>query len=255
MENIVKIKAINKDSWAGMNRFPKCKDTLAPTKRNGAYNTGLSDKEQKDLEKKLDLAAGELGPFSKFWRDFAVHITDKQLDLDLDNPMHYLTYKVLMGSERVAASDKDEDRVLKPKAEYAVFDEAESAKRENVRVTARRKAWKVFNSTSTEEQKSILKLMGINAHHSSQTIVENKLSELVDEKPEDVLEVYNQKDFKMKVFLTDCVRTKALRMKAGQYFFGDVHLGIDAETAIVFLNDPENQEILLALKAKVQATD
>jgi hypothetical protein len=59
----------------------------------------------------------------------------------------------------------------------------------------------------------------------------------------------------MKVFLSDCVRVKALRRNSGAYFYGDIHLGHDGETTIVFLNDPENQEILLALKKKLQASD
>lgn len=255
MENIVRIKSIDSESWSGMNRFPKCKDTLSATQRNGAFVIDIAEEERRELEIKLDLAPNELGAFSKFWRDFTIHITDKNLELNLDNPMDYITYKVLMASERVAESDKMEDRMKKPKAQYAIFNEAETAKRENLKVTFKKKAWKIFNSTSVEEQKSILKLMGVNAHNSTQTIVENKLSEIVENRPEDLINVYGQKDFKMKVFLSDCVRVKALRTNSGQYFFGDVHLGHDEETTIVFLNDPENQEILLALKAKIQATD
>lgn len=254
-ERIVKIKPIRKDSWAGMNRFPKCKDTIAPIQRNGAYTVDLGDdKDRRELETKLDLSQGDLSPFSKYWRDFTVHIHDRELILDLDNPMDYITYKVLMASPRVAESDKDEHRVLKPKAEYAIFNEEEKAKRENMKVTLKKKAWKIFNSASNKEMRDILKLLGVNAHNATQEIVENRLSEFVENEPAKVIEVKEQDNFKMKVFLSDCIRIKALRKNAGAYFFGDVHLGHDEEMAILFLEDPENQEIHLALKQKLQAS-
>lgn len=255
-ERIIKIKPITKDSWAGMNRFPKCKDTIAPLQRNGAYAVDLgTDEDRRDLEKKLDLKQGDLSPFSKFWRDFTVHIHDKELILDLENPMDYISYKVLMASPRVAESDKDEDRVKKPKAEYAIFNEEEKAKRENMKVTLKKKAWKIFNSSSAKQMRDILKLLGVQAHNATTEIVENKLSEIVENSPEKVIAIKEDSQFKMKVFLSDCIRVKALRRNAGAYFYGDIHLGHDEERTIVFLEDPENQEILLALKKKLQASD
>jgi hypothetical protein len=255
-QGTIKIKAIDKDSWAGMNRYPKCKDTIAPIQRNGAYSVDLgSDEERRELERRLDLGHMDLSPFSKFWRDFTVHIHDKELILDLNNPMDFITYKVLMASPRVAESDKDEDRVKKPKAEYAIFDEQEKAKRENVKVNLKKKAWKIFNTSSAKQMRDILKLLGVQAHNASTEIVENKLSEIVDSRPEDVINIKEDANFKMKVFLSDCINAKALRRNAGAYFFGDIHLGHDQETTIVFLEDPENQEIYLALKAKLQASD
>lgn len=254
-QRLVRIKAISKDNWSGMNRFPKCKDSFSAVQRNGAYAVGLTDKERRELETRLDLKTNELGPFSKFWRDFVVHIHNKELILDLDNPMDFITYKVLMESPRVAESDKNEDRIKKPKAEYAVYDEAEKTKRENVKVTLKKKAWKIFNTASKKEQRDLLKLMGVNSHNASDEIVENKLAEIVENDPIKVIETKNQDNFKMKVFLADCVRTKALRRNSGAYFYGDIHLGHDEEMAILFLENPENQEILLALKQKVQASE
>lgn len=252
---IVKIKPISKDTWSGMNRFPKCKDSFAPTQRNGAFNLGISEDKRRELESILDLSEGELGPFSKYWIDFVVHIHDRELILDLDNPMDYLQYMVLMQSPRVAESDKDEDRTKKPKAEYAIYNEAEKAKRENSIVALKKKAWKIFNSASNKEMRDLLKLLGVQAHNANREIVENKLAEFVENEPEKVIAVKEQDNFKMKVFLSDCIRVKALRKNAGSYFFGDIHIGKDEEMAILFLDDPENQEILLALKQKLQASD
>lgn len=254
-ERIIKIKPISKDSWSGMNRFPKCKDTIAPNQRNGAYAVDLgNDEDRRELERRLDLSQGDLSPFSKFWRDFTVHIHDKELILDLNNPMDYISYKVLMASPRVAESEKDEHRVLKPKAEYAIYNEEERAKTANMKVNLKKKAWKIFNSASVKEMRDILKLLGVQAHNASTEIVENKLSEFVEESPEKVIAIKDDASFKMKVFLADCIRVKALRRNAGAYFYGDVHLGHDEETTIVFLEDPENQEIYLALKKKLQAS-
>jgi len=254
-ERIVRIKPITKDNWSGMNRFPKCKDVIAPTQINGTYNIGITDKERVDLEERLNLSKNELGPFSKFWKEYSVIIHNKELILDLNNPMDYISYKVLMQSPRVAQSDKLEDRQLKPKAEYAIYNEEEKAKRENIKVNLKKKAWKIFATASLKEQRDILKLLGVNAHTASAEIVENKLSEFVETDPAKVIEIKEQENFKMKVFLSDCIRIKALRRNAGAYFYGDIHLGHDEEMTILFLENPENQEILLSLKQKLQASE
>ena len=45
-----------------------------------------------------------------------------------------------------------------------------------------------------------------------------------------------------------------LRIRGGHYMFGDNAIGHDIETAVDYLKNPKNQDIVLSLKARLQGT-
>ena len=58
-----------------------------------------------------------------------------------------------------------------------------------------------------------------------------------------------------RVLIEDLVSTNALRIRGGHYMFGDNPIGHDLDSAILFLKEPKNQDIVLSLKAKLQSGD
>ena len=63
-----------------------------------------------------------------------------------------------------------------------------------------------------------------------------------------------QPDFKLRVFVEDLRSINALRVRGGHYMFGDSAIGHDLESALTYLKDPKNQDIVLSLKSKLKAS-
>ncbi len=100
----VVLKALERQSWSGFHRFPKCKDTVIASLGRGGYATGLTAGEEKKLETELQMKPGTLGKYSEYWRDYTVILNDKDKTLKLDSPRDFIDYKILMASNRVANS-------------------------------------------------------------------------------------------------------------------------------------------------------
>ena len=252
MKGTVILKALERQSWSGFNRFPKCKDTVIASLGRGGYETGLSDKEEKDLETTLQLKPGTLGRYSDYWRDYTVILTDKEKVLKLEQPRDYIDYKILMASNRVANSVNN----LKdwPKAEYVLYDAEEDAKKDNLKIKEKRKAYKQFNSMTAAEMRNVLKLLGKKAENASDTLVENTLADIVDKDPASFNETLALPDFKLRELINDLVSINALRIRGGHYMFGDSAIGHDLEATCLYLKDPKNQDIVLSLKSKLKAS-
>ena len=251
-EGTVIVKAHKKHAWSGFHRFPKCKDTVIATYGRGGYDTGLSEAEEGDLEKVLNLEAGTLNKFSEYWQDYAVILTDKEKVLKLDRPRDFLDYKILTRSEKVANSvNETEDW---PKATYVLYDAEEDAKKDNLKVKEKRRAYKQFNSMTISEMKNVLKIMGKRADNASDALIENTLAEIVEQESDKFNETMELPDFKTRVLIENLVNNNALRIRGGHYMFGDEPIGHDLQSTIIYLKDPKNQDIVLSLKARLQGT-
>jgi hypothetical protein len=246
------LKALERQNWSGFHRFPKCKDTVIASLGRGGYQTGLSEKEEKNLETELQMKPGTLGKYSEYWRDYTVILNDKDKTLKLELPRDYIDYKILMASNRVANSVND--LTDWPKAEYVLYDAEEDAKKDNLKIKEKRKAYKQFNSMTAAEMRNVLKLMGKKSNNASDTLVENTLADILDKDPASFNETMSQPDFKLRVFVEDLISINGLRVRGGHYMFGDSAIGHDLESTLLYLKDPKNQDIVLSLKSKLKAS-
>jgi len=248
----VVLKALQRQSWSGFHRFPKCKDTVIASLGRGGYATGLSEGEEKELEKELQMKQGTLGKYSEYWQDYTVILTDKDKTLQLGAPRDFIDYKILMASNRVANSVND--LTDWPKAEYVLYDAEQDAKKDNLKIKEKRKAYKTFNGLTSTEMRNVLKLMGKKSANASDTLIENTLAEILDDNPKSFNEVIDQPDFKLRVFVEDLIGTNGLRIRGGHYMFGDSAIGHDLDATLLYLKDPKNQDIVLSLKSKLKAS-
>tara|TARA_R110000787_G_C13377270_1_gene441479 strand:- start:116 stop:880 length:765 start_codon:yes stop_codon:yes gene_type:complete len=252
MKGKIILKALERQSWSGFSRFPKCKDTVIASLGRGGYATGLTEAEEQKLETELQMKPGTLGKYSEYWRDYTVILNDKDKPLVLDRPRDFIDYKILMASNRVANSVNELTEW--PKAEYVIYDAEEDAKKDNLKIKEKRKAYKEFNSMTSAEMRNVLKLMGKKAANASDTLIENTLAQILDDDPTIFNETMNMPDFKIRVLIEDLVSINALRIRGGHYMFGDSAIGHDLEATCLYLKDPKNQDIVLSLKSKLKAS-
>ena len=245
------IRAKEKQTWSGFTRFPKCKDTVTAAQGRGGFHTGLTPDMQAELEKDLFLEKDTLSPYSKYWIEYCMHIYNKELTLDLTKPKDVLDYYICLNSPRVANSVNEMEKW--PKAEYLIYDAEEDAKKDNLIVRARRKASAKFSKMSIAEMTDVLKLAGQNAKNMTSTMIENKVDEMVMDTPDKFNSIVDIPGFKTRVLIEDLLGINAVRLNGTHYLVGDEPIGHDIESAVIYLEDPKNQNLLISLKNKLQA--
>lgn len=250
MSNIVKIRPIKKLTWSGFVRYKNTKDYIVPHfDTSGTIVTGLTKDEEEDLGKKLKR---DLSPSSLFWRDYAIIMTEKEKELNLENPEHVLAYKLMLAHQRVANSETE--RHNWPAADYIIYNEETEAKVKNEKFSSKRKAVTVFNELTPLEMRNILKLYPgfVNTESVSSEIVEAKLFEFVEANPDEFVAKVKDKKLEMKIFLKDLTSSRILRKNKTSFYYGDDFLGHDEESTISYLDDLKNQDLKIDLKQQLQ---
>ena len=207
---------------------------------------------KKPTKEDLGYDEGHLSPYSQFWMEYCIHIHDRPLQLDLSKPKDYLDYQVCLQSRRIANSVTEMDQW--PKADYVLYDAEEDAKKENTAVRERRKAFAKFGNMSTSEMKDVLKLMGKRASNMTATMIENEVDKVIQTSPEEFNKILALPNFKTRVLIDDLLSINALRKSGTHFLVGDDVIGHDLETAVIHLEDPKNQNLLISLKNKLEAT-
>lgn len=250
---IVNIKHSEKSSsWEGgfkSPRFKGAKDSLtAFYDKYGSRITGLSKEDEERLGK---IFKTDLNPVSPFWDDYKVIIGSKGLTLDTSKAEDELKYLLLKAHYRVRSSISDK---TKPNADYVIVDEIIEADSVINAAMEKVKAYATYNTLTQEQKANILRL------YPSYTNTDNVDPKVIDSKLFQELE----KDFKKfnmftedanrdsKVFLKDLVSAGILTKNRTAYKYGNDVLGHNDDSAVEFLNDPENQSLKVALMKELK---
>lgn len=259
---LVHVKPINRYSWLpdghdGQTRYTGCAEFLCIQINidTRALNTGLTADDEKRLEKALKLDVGTLSRFNfDYWGDYkkTIRIPKEGIVLNLDNPSDELTYLNLLAHSKVANSEQE--KFENPEYEYVMTTPQKEAEVKNTVNKKKREAYKVFGKMSTSESIDVLKYAGKKTDNSHTIdMIESSIAEIIERDPQDFLDIVNDPDFKMKVFVKDCIGIKALVLRGTRYTInGGDSIGNTLIQAIEYLNDPINQDIYLDLKAKLE---
>lgn len=253
MNNIVKIKLIEKkgsQTFNGFVRYKNTKDYITPYyTKSGVIYTGLTEDEAKYFGEKLQK---DLNPLSDFWHSFSIIMTDKVKELDLSNVTHQLEYKFLQNHVRIASDPTDPNIGIK---DYVILDENKEAEVINKRSSAKRKANQLFDKLSTDNKKDILRLYpGFTSMDTvSSEIIDARLYEKLEENPEKFIAHAEDKKRDMKVMLKDLVATELLRKNKSSYYYGEDFLGHDEESTIEYLSHPDHQALKIDLIKQLEA--
>jgi len=255
----VTLKPIKKNGWLpedhdGSIRYSKCFErlTVQSQRGTGVLNTGLTDEDERRLEKKMNMSQGTLSRYNKdYWNKFYIDVPKEGKELDLANPKDELTYFVLKAHQRIANSEME--RFDSPFAEYVMTSVEQEAKVENKKSKLKRKAYKVFSNMNTTEMRDVLKVIGKRAgDDASVDFIESQLDKIVTEDPQEFLATVEDPTFIMRAFIDDCLSSRVLTKSGTKYVLpgGDV-VGYTLEQTIEYLKNPDNQEVYLDLKGKL----
>ena len=225
--------------------------------------TGLTEEDERRLEKALHLAAGTLNKYNKdYWSALLIKVPKKGKQFFLDNPKDELEYKVLLKHSLFAPTGLAVNDM--PEAQYYFTSDEQDAKVENTKIKTERDAVKEFGKLSASGMLDVLKYfallegrrMGTLTKASSLDIIEATLYKRVKENPEEFLKAVNNKSFKTIVFIEKCIENKILTKSGSKYsIIGGETIGVTLDATIEYLEDPHNNDVYFMLKEKLEAVD
>ena len=253
----------------GEYRFSRAEEWLTVQFKRGTKElvTGLTSADEAYFANKLALPGksdklpqGTLSRYNMdFWAKFKIKIPAGGKTLNLNDPHDELEYKVLLAHSEVANSE--EDRLYNGFARYVLHSEEDAAVETNKRVNLKKRAYMKFSSMSADEMKDFLRVW--NHTHpvrsgttdsTKSSIIEAAIGTIIEENSQEFLDTLSDEGYRTRVFLKRCIENQIIKQSNTKYMLpgGDV-LGYSLEQTVDFLKNPDNQEVVLTLKSKVEA--
>lgn len=236
------VKPLNKNMWAGVAYYRNCHTTLQSYfTRTGRLYTGLTDEDEKRLGEKLRI---DLSPTSVFWSTFNIKLDSRDLVLDLNDSYDELRYLFLKSHKRVANGLADR----KATANFVIINEEAEAKETNLRNKIKRQAIKELDKMTASEMRKCLRILGSNAEEMSSEVIEQKLSDFVENNPEAFIEKWvNNSSKEMEFLIQEAVAKNVLRKNKNVYRYGTDIIGHTLEDVVAYLSKTENQDLKFAI--------
>jgi hypothetical protein len=252
-----KLRKAPKSHWSKIAQYDHTHTTLGPMldKRTGRPVTGLTKELEAKLEKSLGLDEGTLAPHSKYWRDFQVKLDSSIMTLDLHQPEEELFFYFFKAHKHIAFGEKELKK--KSTALYVLYNEVDQAKEQIGRISPKKTAFIKLGSMSLQEQIDVLLVLGEKILSTDPYIIGAACDKLVETRPVEFLEVVEDANFKMKLFILKCLHYDILSKNKGRTaknavisFNGDV-IADGLDNAVAELNKKTNQPLYLALEKRL----
>lgn len=257
------LRRVNKDKWAPVIKYKFAKDGIGSfLDDQGLPITGLTENTAKGkevikgtrviLEEKMGLDAGTLARGSMikpndFWVSFAVEMPDKDIELDTSTPENELKVRFLAAQPHIALGPNE----IRAKTEYLLFTEQDQAVLANKQKTNRRKAYAAFEALTEQDRSDILTLSGTPAVDLSPAVIENKLSDWMEEYPAKFLALAKDPARPQKTFINQCLSRGIMHIEDDMIYYGETILGVDVPSAAQKLFSKESIDIVNAIKTQI----
>jgi hypothetical protein len=243
--------------------FTGCKLSLVVPfdKAKGRLVDPLNDEERDILEQKLAMKKGELSIYRKgkdnFWHSFRVELDKEGIVLNLNEPMDYIKYKVLLTTPQIAESW--EKRFARGEIKFAIVDGEYEVKEHAKAADYKRKAYVFLDSIEGNREKMI-DVLTVYGKRPSKDASKDFLITAIDDiisNPKTIakfMEIVEDKNFEKRLFIEKCLEAGAvLKMKSKYSLPGGDVIGNSIDEAIEYINNKKNNEIYATLKAQVEA--
>lgn len=233
--------------WAGVKNYKNCYEDLGPYfTRSGTIYTGLTKDIADRLGEKLGL---DLNPGSEYWTNFYIRTAGKDIIFNLEEPMDELKYQFLKNHKRVKNSLSEH----KATANFVLMNQEEESQRTNLFNRLKRDAVREFDKMSPEEMRKALRVFGKSSEELSPEIVENRLFDIVEGDPSGFLEKWAKNTNRETQWLVErAVSMNVIRKNKRIYNYGSDTIGHGLEDTILYLDDPKNQDVRIAIKQSIE---
>ena len=234
------------------------KKFVAPIQRNGAIMNVLTNEEKKYLENRLQ---EDLSIYKDFWANFTVNLMkdDANNILDLNNPLDYISYKILKSWKNHIAPDWA-SRNSKGTYQFAITEDGEEFVESKKALDYKKEAFKAYGKIEDNKDQllGVLRLVN-NKPISSQSKLDwlqGKVEEYLDQKPKSFVELVKDPAFFTRILVNKAVDSGVIKRESNKYISADgLELCENAEiptfeNAVRYLDNPKNQDIRSLIEAK-----
>jgi hypothetical protein len=261
---LVEIKPLPVTKWHGK----KGKDSFAQPKtvevlydsNTGAYATGLTTEEQDKYGKLIGVDLSETflpdtpHPFYGSKASW-VNLPNQTLVFDTIRNLDYVKVANCKASKYVANSMKEYEDGLWPEATHVIFSEEEEMELKASKFQLVQAASvKLVDKTLDGKIAIVQILSNKNVKGRSANFVDGILSELVQEKPEEVIRVLSmdKEEVVTRATVLELLQKNILTTQGQAVFYMGNQIGLDYEDAIKYFKDPNNAAMKVRLLEKIQ---
>jgi len=219
--------------------FKQGKTTVQPVADGMGWYKGIPRLSEEDKRKLVHWAE----PTSKF-------VIKEGTVFDLNDDAQKITWDWVKHSPCICATREEVDHT--PGAEFYIHLENEEAKNNISRLELKHKATEYILKDNSVNYPMRAELLGINMDGDSPVIIKEYLMEQADKHPEKILTVYSAKDVAVKLLLLKGIKKHVIKIgDGGLYTYGGNVLGTSEKSAVNWLSDTDNAEIVKLLQREV----
>lgn len=263
------LRKIHPDTWAKVRLYQFANEDIGPAiDDQGLPITGLTEDSMEpngkgqtekikgtrtELEEAMGLEPGTLkkGSFIKpspFWTMFSVRVGDSDEKFDSSIPEHRLKIEFLKAQPQVAFGVTN----IKAKSEYVLFTREEEAVKANQVKKSKREAYSLFEKLTLQDRVELLEMIGVKSAGLTADIVEDKLSDFVEEYPTKFVAMVEDPTRKYKTFVRQALDRGILSLDGGTVMYNEIILGFDIDSAAIKLFSEEQAKTREAIKIQLK---
>lgn len=223
------------------------------------FPEGMTQKEF--FEEELGVDLNPTLPIEKnFWRNDRrgrVVLTKEGLQLNLNLPLNMLHYLILMANKSLISPSYDV-RNGKATYEFMIVDESKVTSKRIEEAVVKADAFAKFAEVTRSKTATVgfIKSLGRTIPATAtEDWLKAEVLNIIENSPAAFLEIVNHPQYEDRIFVQEAVEAGAIIRKGDKRYTLDngVELG-DTQDAITFITDPENQEVRMRIKAKIELT-
>jgi hypothetical protein len=238
------------------------KRICTPLMKNGSIMNVLTKEEKDYLENPSTGLGTSLSVYSnrKFWSERYVLLFKGDNLLQLENPIDYIDYKILLANtDLIAPSLKHKDH--KMTYMFVVIDEDEEREIEKNTFNYKKQAFKLYSQVENNADilRGIIKMVNKKPVSDKSTIewLRQEVEKIVDKTPKLFVELIEDSNYEYKIFLSQAEDAGVVIKQNQRYMTTD---GIELseqgevasfENAVKYIADPKNSELVDILKIKI----
>lgn len=177
---------------------------------------------------------------------------------DLDNPYEANLWKCIEHNPVIApertSKDKNGNYLIDGtqerygRADFYIEREGEVSKRRVARIQVVTKAYTFIENDSPAGRITKCKLLGKAMRNAPDTDVQDYLYSRAEKNPQEIIDLYTGSDQAIKLMIIDAKDKRVITNQSGIWMFSETMLGATDEAIILYLKNPDNQNIFDSIK-------
>lgn len=223
-------------------------------------NIFKSNSEENAFEEALGMDKGSLSvykPEKNYWKNFSVSLSKKELELDLNDAMNVLKYKLLKANKNHIIEGW-ENR-MKPGIQYVIVDKGFEDENQSNLAKKRREAYKLLDALKTKKDKyNLLRILGERPDKNAKVeYFDAKLDEIIQQVTpikgvksiDDFLKAAKDPSNNDRILVLDALDAGLIYNDGTHYKLkdGEVILGRSLDAVTNYFLDPKHNEDKLVL--------